>query len=286
MKFVYYAVFIPLSHLPLWALYRLSDVAFFAMYYVVGYRKRVVVENLRSSFPEKSPAEIESLARKFFAHLCDLIVESIKGSSISEAEIARRHRYTNPGLLAEYHAKGKSLSILGAHYGNWEWVALSLPLVTRYKTHGIFQTLNNEFMNRTIKASRERNGMKLISTKEVSRTLRDSTGELITMGYIADQSPARTSRHHWIKFLGQDTPANFGYERFAREYDTPVLYLNVTKVGRGYYECTFHPVTDEPAKLAEGALAEQFMRQLEGVIRKQPEYWLWSHRRWKIKKPT
>ncbi|MBI3555663.1 MAG: lysophospholipid acyltransferase family protein [Deltaproteobacteria bacterium] len=276
----------PLSVLPLGVLYGLSSCMYFVIFHVVRYRRRVVVENLKKSFPEKSDSEIEAIARKFFAHLCDLIFESIKGCAISEAEIRRRHRYTNIELLNAYYDKGKRVTILGAHYGNWEWVALSLPLVTKFQTYGIFQTLTNPFMDRTVKKSRQRHGMKLISTKEVARTLRDTQAKKTTMGYIGDQSPSRHGRHHWVRFLNQDTAASTGYEHFAKEYDAPVLYLNIVKTQRGYYEGTFLTVADEPRKTRDGEIIECFMSTLEQIIRKQPEYWLWSHRRWKLQKPV
>ena len=274
----------PLSYLPLWALYRLSDATFFVLFYVARYRKRVVLENLRKAFPEKTELELAAIAKKFFAHLCDLIVESIKGGAISEAEIRLRHRYTNIELLNAYYDKGKRVTILGAHYGNWEWVALSLPLVTKFQTYGIFQTLTNPFMDRTIKKSRQRYGMKLISTKQVASTLKETQHLLTTMGYIGDQSPSRHGRHHWITFLNQETAASTGYEHFAREYDAPVVYLNIVKVKRGYYEGTFSTIADQPRQTKDGEIVAAFMATLEQIIRARPEYWLWSHRRWKLKK--
>ncbi len=275
----------PLSVLPLWVLYRFSDVAFFVVFYVTRYRRKVVLENLAKSFPEMSEVARVAVAKKFFAHLCDLIFESIKGCAISKAEIRRRHSYTNIELLNAYYEQGRRVTILGAHYGNWEWVALSLPLVTQFQTYGIFQTLTNPFMDRTVKKSRQRHGMKLISTKEVGRTLRATQNEKTTMGYIGDQSPSRHGRHHWLQFLNQDTAASTGYEHFAKEYDAPVVYLNIVKKRRGYYEGTFMNIAAQPRTTKEGEIVDEFMRTLERVIRAQPEFWLWSHRRWKIKKP-
>lgn len=276
----------PLARLPLWILYRFSDALFFVLYYVGRYRKRVVIENIRKSFPQKSASEVEAIAREFFRHLCDLIFESIKGCAISREEVLTRHCYTNPELLEAYRRQGKSLTIVGAHYANWEWVALSLPLVTGFKTHGIFQKINNEFLNGAVKRSRERHGMRLVAKKELVDVLEASNAakELITMGYIGDQSPARTGRKHWMNFLNQDTAVTSGFEHFAKQYDTPVLYLSILKKGRGRYEGTFHPITDAPRATAEGQIVEQFMGMLEKIIREEPAYWLWSHRRWKLRR--
>jgi len=273
-----------LSHLPLWALYYLSDVMFYILYFFITYRKKVVYENLKNSFPDRSLKEIEVISKFFFRHLSDLIFESLKGFSISVGELQQHYRFTNIELLESYYKNDKSVTILGAHYANWEWVALSLPLITKFQTYGIYQTLTDPFMNNVIKKSRERNGMKLISKEEVLTTLENTQSQKITMGYIADQSPSKHGRHYWIKFLNQDTVTMSGFEHFAKKFNTPVVYLNILKKKRGYYEGTFYPVTDEPQKLADGEITEIFMKKLEEIIRKDPPYWLWSHRRWKIKK--
>lgn len=281
---IYYFLIAPLSRLPFRALYLLSDVLYFLLFHVAGYRKNVVLAGLQKSFPEKSPEELADIRKKFFKHLCDLIVESFKGFVTSKEEITRRHRYTNIELLESYFKAGKSVSILGAHYGNWEWVALSLPLATKFQTYGIYQELTNKFMNKVVKSSRQRSGMILISTKEVAQTLEATKDKLITMGYIGDQSPGRHGRKYWLKFLNQDTATMTGYEHFAKQYNTPVLYLNVEKKKRGFYECTFHVITNAPNEMPEGKIAETFMSVLEGIIKSTPEYWLWSHRRWKLKR--
>lgn len=260
---------------------------FFFIYHLKLYRRKVVLENLKKSFPEKSEKEIEEIAKKFFSHFCDVIIESIKGFHISEKEILKRHSYSNVELLNSYYEKKQSVAIVGAHYCNWEWVALSLPLVTKFKTHGIFQPLTNAAMNVLIKGSRERNGMKLVAFKEVPRVLEETKNELITMGYILDQSPGRSDRHHkWIRFLNQDTKANGTFEFLAKKHNTPVIYMNVTKKKRGYYECSFCPITDKPQETEDGYITDVFMGGLEQIIKENPQFWLWTHRRWKLKKNT
>jgi KDO2-lipid IV(A) lauroyltransferase len=268
----------------MWILYRFSDALFCVLYHGIGYRRRVVAENLRNSFPEKSANELESLTRDFYRHLCDLILESVKGCTISRKEIARRHCYANIELLERYFEQGRRVTILGAHVGNWEWVALSLPLATRFQTYGIFQKMSNPFMNKAAKRSRERHGMKLIGKKEVASVLRDTRGDLITMGYIGDQSPSPAGRNSWLEFLNQETAITTGFEHFAREHDMPVVYLNITKTKRGHYVGTFHSIAEEPRATAEGQIAAAFMRTLEKIIMDAPAHWLWSHRRWKLKR--
>lgn len=273
-----------MSYLPFWVLYRVSDLAFLIIFYLFRYRHGVVLDNLARAFPEKSEAERRAIAKDFFRHFCDVIVESVKGCSISRNAVSERHRNTNAGILEPYYRDGRQLTILGAHYANWEWVALSLPLSTKFQTYGIYQTLTNPFMNRVIKASRERNGMKLISKEEVAPTLEATKGQPITMGYIGDQSPSRHGRKYWLQFLGQDTAAMSGFEHYAKTYDTPVLYLSIKKVRRGHYEGTLIPLFDKPRETKDGEIVETFMSRLEEVIRAEPRYWLWSHRRWKIRR--
>lgn len=283
MKIIYLLI-VSLSYLPFVFLYRLSDVTYYVVYYLVRYRRKVVRENLVNSFPTMNGSEIINLEKKFYRHFCDIIFESIKGFSISDREIQKRHKYLNIDLLELHYSKGHQVSILGAHYCNWEWVALSLPRVTQFKTYGVYLPLTNLFLNRVIKESRQRSGMNLISSKEISTILKDPKKEVITMGFIGDQSPSRDSKRQWLKFLNQDTASIKGYEYFAKEYNTPVLYLNITKPKRGHYECTFYTITDEPKLAKEGQIVETYMAMLEKFILMKPEYWLWSHRRWKIKK--
>jgi KDO2-lipid IV(A) lauroyltransferase len=254
------------------------------LYYGIRYRKKVVFENLRNSFPEKNEKEIEVIAKKFFAHLCDLIFESIKGCTISKKEVLKRHSYLNPELLDSFYEKGGCVTILGSHYANWEWVALSLPLTLKFQTYGIYFPLSQKFLDKALKKSRARNGMKLISTKEVTALLREQGKERITMGYISDQSPSRHGRYHWVRFLNQDTAAISGFENLAKEHNSPVVYLNITKKKRGYYEGEFSLIAAEPQKMGTGQIVEAYMQKLESVIRTKPEHWLWSHKRWKIKR--
>ena len=266
-------------------LYHLSDLMFYIVYYLARYRREVVRENLKNSFPEKSPHEITSIERKFYHHLCDLIIESFKGFAISDLEILKRHKFMNPEVIEARFKQGKRVLLLGSHYCNWEWDALSLPLFTNVQTYGVYQPLTNEFMNRVMKVSRERNGMKLISLKEVSKTLQETQNDKMAMGYFVDQSPGgNASRYHWMNFLNQDTAAIAVYEYLAKKVDIPVIYTKMIKTKRGHYESTFIPITDEPRTTKDGFLVETYMRILEKTIQEKPEYWLWSHRRWKIKR--
>jgi KDO2-lipid IV(A) lauroyltransferase len=277
---------LPLSHLPLGLLYRLSGACRFVLFHVIRYRRRVVDENLERAFPGTTSRERKRLARRYYTHLGDLLAESVRGFSMSRAEASCRYRFVNPELLEAYAARGRPVTILGSHYGNWEWVALSLPLVTTFHTHGIYQRLSNPFLDRHLRRSRERHGMTLVSKNDVAAALEAGRDQPISMGYIGDQSPSRTGRNTWVTFLNQPTAVTTGFEHYAREYDTPVLYLSVVKVARGRYEGTFHLLTDEPRRLPEGELVRLYMRTLEGYIVERPEHWLWSHRRWKLRPPA
>lgn len=248
------------------------------------YRKKVVVEGLTRSFPEKSTQEIEEITRLFFAHFCDIVVESIKGCTISAKEIKKRYRYTNIELLDRYTAQGRRVTIVGPHYSNWEWNALGFPLAAAHQHYAVYQTLTHPFMDRVIKKTRERTGMKLVSTKEVAQLWASTPNDRGTIGYVADQSPGRTGRKFWLKFLNQETAASGGYEKFAKEYDTPVVYVSIEQEKRGYFVGTLILLTDDPRSMQEGQVVERFYSVLEGKIRQRPELWLWTHRRWKIKR--
>lgn len=281
---IYYFLILPLSYLPLWILYGISDLFYFLLYYVVSYRKKVVFEGVRNSFPHKTPEEIEEIARRFFVHFCDVVMESIKGCTISANEVRRRYRYTNIEILEKYKAQGRRVTILGPHFSNWEWNALGFPLAAPDQHYAVYQTLTNPFMDRIIKTTRERTGMKLISTKEVAHIWATTPNDRGTVGYVADQSPGRTGRKFWMKFLNQDTAASGGYEKFAKEYNSPVIYVSIEQKKRGYFEGTLILLTDEPRTMKEGEIVAAFYSVLERKIKERPELWLWTHRRWKLKR--
>ncbi len=285
MSRLFYYIFIkPLSLLPFRALYVLSDVIRFLMYNVIGYRKSVVYTNLRNAFPEKSDREIKDIASKFYAHLSDLIVESVKLFSITEEEAIKRHRIVNPEVIDRLYDEGKNCLIASGHYTNWEMLTASLNAQIKHRPVSIYTKLHDKFIDDKMLESRSRYGMKMISTRQVKRFLDNPGEELFALVFLSDQSPSSAKRSYWMKFLNQDTAVLYGAEKYAKEYNLPVLTGYFTRLKRGYYEVRLKVLFEKPQETAYGEITEVFTRELEKQIVKKPEYWLWSHRRWKRKR--
>jgi KDO2-lipid IV(A) lauroyltransferase len=254
------------------------------LYRVFGYRKKVVLTNLRNSFPEKNEVEIRKIASLFYRHLCDVIMESLKSFTISQDEILQRMVLTNPDLLNSYYDKGKSIILSGGHYNNWEWIAVGLDQQMKHQTVAIYKTLTNKFFDEKMRNTRSRYGLKMISTKKVKSFLEESKNELTATIFANDQSPRKTDNNFWMKFLNQDTAVPFGAEKFAKDYNYPVLFGSINKVKRGFYTITFEVVENDPVNSPHGYISEKTTKILEEQIIKEPQYWLWTHRRWKHKR--
>lgn len=288
---IYYCVVLPLSFLPMSVLCRFSDLTFLFVFRVVRYRKKVVYENLARSFPEKSAREIDSIARDFYRHFCDLIWESIKAFSISDREIRERMVGLNSYLLDPYYQAGRPLILVGGHYGNWEWLGLALERQVRYSSVAIYKPLSNRFVDRKMREARGQYGLELLPIKAVpeffarlgEKSARPRPEMVI---FASDQSPGDGRKAYWMDFLGQDTATIFGPEKYARQCNLPVIYCVIRKKKRGYYEFEFREVSDDPRPLPHGAIIEKSNRLLEEDIRREPRYWLWTHRRWKHRRPT
>jgi KDO2-lipid IV(A) lauroyltransferase len=228
--------------------------------------------------------QIDCVERKFFQHLMDLVFESFKLFSISKSEVERRVIYTNPEVVNNYFDRGQSVIIAAGHYNNWEYVAASLDIPLKHQTFGIYKKLSNPYFDGKMIESRGRFGMKLISTKEVKESFAREKNNLTAFVFGFDQSPSPVSVPYWIKFLNQDTAAQFGTEKYAKEYEFPVIYGRMNKVKRGYYKFEFEEVCVKPSATIHGEITERINYLLEEDIRRQPEFWLWSHKRWKLKK--
>jgi len=282
-KFFYYLLILPLSLLPYPLLYLLSDIFFLIMYRVIGYRKEVVFANLRNSFPNKSNQELKKIMSDFYRHLCDIIMESVKGFTISEKQLRKRLIIKNPEFSNYFADKGQSIIFVGGHYNNWEICAQAFALYSKHKCIGIYKPLSNAFINDQIYTSRSKYGMHLISMKQTKKSFEDGD-EPKAIVFGSDQNPANPKRAHWVQFLNQDTGVLFGVERYAKEYDWPVVFVSISKVKRGHYEVEYSLITDSPTEQPHGKITEDFTKRLEQDIINQPQYWLWSHKRWKHKR--
>ena len=282
-KIFYYILILPLSLLPYPLLYLLADIVFLIMYRVIGYRKEVVFANLKNSFPNKSKQEIKIIMSDFYHHLCDIIMESIKGFTISEKQLRKRLIIKNPEFSNYFADRGQSIIFVGGHYNNWEICAQAFAMYSNHKCIGIYKPLSNAFINNKIYTSRSKYGMHLISMKQTKKSFEEGN-EAKAIVFGSDQNPANPKRAYWMQFLKQDTSVLFGVERYAKEYNWPVVFVSISKVKRGHYEVEYSLITDKPTEQPHGKITEDFTKRLEQDIINQPQYWLWSHKRWKHKR--
>ena len=287
MKLLFYIVFAVwyvFSLLPLRIHYVLSDLLFWLLYGVVGYRKAVIRRNLRESFPEKSEEELRKIARGYYHFFCDYIVETIKMMTISKENIRRRLTFKGTELVDEIVESGQSCAVYLGHLCNWEWVT-SLPLWVTPKAQcgQIYHPLENKEFDRLFLYSRQRFGATCIAMQDTLREIVNyrSKNQPVVIGYISDQVPFWTNIHHWVDFLHHDTPVLTGTERIAKKVNHAVFFLDVHRVRRGYYEAEFKLMTREPQKMDDFEITDIYFKLLEESIRRAPEFWLWSHNRWK-----
>ena len=282
-KIFYYLLILPISLLPYPILYLISDFLFLMMYRLIGYRKKVVFTNLKNSFPKKSDEELNAIIADFYRHLCDIIMESMKGFTISEKQLRKRLVIKNPEFSNYFADKGQSIIFVGGHYNNWEICAQAFAMYSNHECIGIYKPLSNAFINDKIHTSRSKYGMHLISMKQTKKSFEEG-GKAKAIVFGSDQNPANPKRAHWVQFLNQDTGVLFGVERYAKEYDWPVVFVSISKVKRGHYEVEYSLITDTPTEQPHGKITEDFTKRLEQDIINQPQYWLWSHKRWKHKR--
>jgi len=283
---LYWLVLKPISLLPYRALYILSDVFFWIFYYVVGYRKKVVRANLTRSFPEKSITEIISIEKDFYRHFCDLVLESLKNFSADADQLAARFEHRNTEVLDRLHAEGRSAILAGGHYGNWEMWALSAPVHFKHRLMAIYKRLSNAYFDEKMRSTRGKFGLELVSTRQTVEWLEANRENLFVSVFAIDQSPSDPRKAHWISFLGQETACIFGAEKYAKEFNLPIVFGHLRKISRGKYAIDYELVTTDPQSFEHGKLTEKMSAILESDIRREPRYWLWTHKRWKHKRPT
>jgi KDO2-lipid IV(A) lauroyltransferase len=280
---LYYLVVLPISLLPYPVLYAFSDFLYLAIYYVVGYRKKVVLKNIQRSFPLLTPAEHVALSKKFYRHFCDLVVESLKIFTMTEAEVKARMKIVNPEFVNSYFEKGQDLILAGGHFNNWELFAVAIAAPLKHETCAIYQPLKNKFFDAKMQETRGKYGLKLISTKSV-KPFFDRQKSIPTMTIFAiDQAPGRKSSSYTMQFLNQKTQVLFGTEKYSKTYNCPVVFGRINKLKRGYYSFEFTEIIENPADKNHGEVTEYITRLLEKDINANPEFWLWSHKRWKSK---
>ena len=282
-QILYYLILRPISLLPLSISYIFSDIMYLIIYRLAGYRTSVVRGNLTNSFPEKSASEISEIESAFYKHLCDVIIENIRLFSISELEMRRRFTIKNPEILEQLYVEGRSIILVGGHYNNWEFPAMGLDLMSPHQAIGIYAPMRNKFFDRKFYESRTKYGVEVIPKEDTPRSFIRNKDNLTMTIFGADQSPTYSKRVHWLDFLNQETAVFLGTESFAVKYNYPVVFIRIDKVKRGYYEGTLEMLYENPAATSPGEITESHTKCLESIIREAPQYWLWSHKRWKRK---
>lgn len=284
---ILYALLWTVALLPLRVLYLFSDAAYLLVYRVCRYRVKVTRQNLRNAFPEKSDDERRTIERRFYRYLCDSFFEALRMLHMSDDEIAGHIRFENTELLENYALEGRDVYAVFGHYGNWEWIC-SLPLHLRLlNVATLYKTLHNRAMDKFYIRLRSRYGTHCYSRKQVLRGIVElkKMGKPFVMAFIADQTPSLGNAHYWTTFLNQDTPFLTGWESIARKHNAPVAFLYVRRTGRGRYVYRFEPLCDNPQATAPNELVEAYARRMERNILENPAYWLWSHKRWKHRRP-
>jgi KDO2-lipid IV(A) lauroyltransferase len=274
------------SLLPFPVLYMASDLFYVLLYHGIGYRKQVVVTNLRNTFPEKSESEIQAITRNYYRYLCDLFLETFKTLTISKRKMLQHCPLTPEAkaLFAQLAQEQKSIVLVLGHLGNWEWAGNTFSLVNSQQLYVIYHPIRNKYFNGLMYRMRTRFGTKLIAMKDTFREMLARKGEVNATAFIADQTP-QPGNAYWTTFLNQDTPVFKGTEVIAKKLNYPVVYASVVRQKRGYYHIHAEMLVANPAEMPENAISERHTKRLEEDIIKQPETWLWSHRRWKHKKP-
>lgn len=279
-----YVFFYMLSLLPMWVLYRLADVGYLLIYYVLKYRRGIVRQNLVSSFPEKTNSEIVNIEKQFYRWFADYFLESIKLLSISRKQLAKRLTIINADLIENDFKEGTHVAAILGHYCNWEWLsAVTIGLPNNRVVALVYKPIKNKIINHLFYCLRSSQRGVPVAKNDILRALvKYKKQQTMTLfGYIADQSPRWQNIHLWLPFLHHQTPVFTGSERIMRKMNNAVYYAEMSRPKRGYYTCTFRLITKEPNSLPENDITRRFFEMLEVSIKAQPHLYLWTHNRWK-----
>lgn len=283
-----YAVAYLHALLPFKVLYILSDILYLAAYHVVRYRRKLVRKNLENAFPEKPEKSIVKIEKKFYRHLCDYFVETLKMLRFTDRDVRKRMKFENPEIINRLTANGKSCILSLGHYGNWEWV----PAIVLYFTPGVeqgfvYKKLHSKAFDQLFMKMRTRfNSIPIEMHNAFRQMIRlQNEGKTMVVGFLTDQRPSPRQGQYWTTFMNQQTAVQIGMEKIARHMGTSIVYLDIEKVKRGYYTGKFFVITPDASEETEHAITEQYMRKLEETTMREPAYYLWSHDRWKFKKP-
>ena len=286
MQLIAYILLYPflwlISILPFRILYIISDVIYILIYHILGYRKKVVNSNLHLAFPDKTDDEIKTIRKKFYHHLCDMLLESIKSITISEAEMKKRYVFKNVEAVHKLEKENKSIVLFMGHYASWEWVFI-LQKHVNHIGYAVYKQLSNKYFDALVKRIRAKYNSYLITTKETFPTLIQAKqdNQLTLNGFVFDQSPKLDKAIYWQNFMGKKVPVHVGAEILAKRLDMATLFLKVKKIKRGYYEATIMDIIKDPKSIEDFKITDTYLKHVEEEILEAPEFYLWTHKRWK-----
>ncbi len=270
-----------ISYLPFWVLYLISNFLYIVLYRLTKYRLKVVRENMKNAFPEKTEMELLILEKKYYRYLGDLVVESLKAITISKAQILKRLTYKNPEIFNKLYDEGRSAIVVMGHYANWELMCKGSPLLVKNEILGAYKPLSNKLFDELMFKSRTEFGTNMIPMEKIPRAILKAEKPFVLV-LIADQSPSHKESSIWVNFLNQETAVLPGAEKLAQKYNLPVIFANIICYKRGYYSCELSYIAKQPKETNN--ITELHTHKLESIIKEKPEYWVWSHRRWKMKR--
>lgn len=271
--------------MPMRVLYAISDGLYVLIFKLIKYRKKVVFENLTRSFPQKSSQEIEQIAIDFYRFFCDFLVENIKSITISKKQISERITFIDSKDSDFYAANNQSVIGVLGHFGNWEWVAQATTIFKPFHLNVIYKELSNKHFDWLMKNTRSKFGSNLIESKNVAQEMYKNRHKLCATIFVADQSP-QPQNAIWLTFLNQETAVFRGTAIIAQKFNLPIIYTSIHRTKRGYYHVVAKTIVSKPKEKTETEILTIFMQHLEEDIKKNPQFWLWTHRRWKHKKPV
>jgi len=287
MNYVVYLIFrffvIIFTITPFPVIYCISSILAFIIGRIFKYRHSVIYNNLTNSFPDLNDKEKKKIIKGIYLNISDLVVESIKSFTITRQQICKRQVVLNPDFLDNLYKKNRSVIGITGHYANWEWAALTSGFYLKHSPVGFYKPLANKYIDQYLKKNRSRFGMHLCSIYVTAISFENYKNKTAFFAMVGDQSPSNVSKAYWFNFLNQNTACLHGPEKYARLYNLPIVFIDIQRIKRGYYTVEISKLTDEPLEVPEGEITRLYMQKLEAIIRKKPENWLWSHKRWKIK---
>ena len=286
MQLLVYILIYPIlwiiSILPFPIFYLFSDFICFLTYNIIGYRKKVVRANIKLALPHLSDKERLAIEKKFYSHMCDMFLEMIKTITISQKEIEKRFTFSNMDVYYDLEKKNKSIALMCAHYASYEWV-VSMNYHINCKGFGIYKKLANPYFDKLVKRIRSKFKAELITTKQTIPTIAENHKNHVLglYGFASDQSPKANAAYHWAPFMGHIVPVHTGAEILAKRFDMNVIFLKVKKVKRGYYEASFEILSEDVKSVPNYEITDKFLKLVEEQIYEAPEFYLWTHKRWK-----